>query len=359
MWSEAEIRELLSKEEADLVTRHFNFESDGNFIDEATKKRLGTNIPHLTAPLGALTNQWESIRQKMFDTRKARTHPLKDDKILTDWNGLMIAALAKSAQVFNEPLFTAVAVKAVDFILETLQDKNDRLLHRYRNGDAAIHATLNDYVFLIWGLLELYETTFNINHLKNAIKFQDQLIDHFWDSDHGGFYLTADDGEILITRPKEIYDGAIPSGNSVAMLNLLRLGRITANTQYETYAAAISHVFSNTVSKTPIGYTQLLSAVSYGIGPTLEIVIVGDSDTPDTQAMVKAVRAIYFPNKVIILRHPGEDAPIIEFAEFTRHQRAIDEKPTAYVCMNYLCQQPTTDIEQVRSMLRKIQQNSK
>ncbi|MBE9524986.1 MAG: thioredoxin domain-containing protein [Chloroflexi bacterium] len=358
VWSEAEIRELLSNKEANLVIHHFNFDSDGNFIDEATKKRLGTNIPHLTAPLGAVTPQWESIRQRMFDVREARTHPLKDDKILTDWNGLMIAALAKSAQVFNEPLYTAAAVKAVEFILKTLQDENDRLLHRYRNGEVAINATLNDYVFLIWGLLELYEATFNIRFLKNAINLQDQLFAHFWDSDHGGFYLTADDGEKLITRPKEIYDGAIPSGNSVAMQNLLRLGRITANSQYEISAAAISHVFANTVSRTPIGYTQLLSAVNYSIGPTLEIVIVGDPDTPDTQAMLKAIRGIYSPNKVVILRHPRDDAPIIEFAEFTRHHRAIDEKSTAFVCMNYLCHQPTTDIEQVLSMLRMTQHTS-
>ncbi len=355
VWSEAEIRELLTNEEADFVAHHYNFSPDGNFIDEATRKRTGTNIPHLTQPLGTFAPQWETIRQKLFDERETRIHPFKDDKILTDWNGLMIAALAKSTQVFNEPQFTAAAIKAAEFILNTLQDENGRLLHRYRNGEAAIQATLNDYVFLIWGLLELYEATSIIYYLENAIQLQDQLIAHFWDSDHGGFYMTADDGERLISRPKEIYDGAIPSGNSVAMLNLLRLGRITANAQYETYAAALSDTFANTVSLAPTGYTQLLSGINFSIGPALEIVIVGDPETPDTQAMLAAIRGVYLPNKVVVVRPPGDDAAINKFAEYTRHHQMVDGKATAYVCMNYFCQQPTTDINTMLSMVRDSQ----
>jgi uncharacterized protein YyaL (SSP411 family) len=355
VWSEDEIRELLTIEEADFVAQHFNFTTDGNFIEEATRKRTGTNIPHLTQPLGSIAPQWEIIRQKLFEVRETRIHPFKDDKVLTDWNGLMIAALAKSTQVFDEPQFTAAAIKAAEFILNTLQDKNGRLLHRYRNGEAAIQATLNDYVFLIWGLIELYEATSNIYYLENAIQLQDQLIAHFWDSDHGGFYLTADDSERLISRPKEIYDGAIPSGNSVAMLNLLRLGRITANTQYETYAAAISDTFADTVSQAPTGYTQLLSGVNFSIGPAIEIVIVGDLEASDTQAMLAAIQGVYLPNKVVVVRPPGDDAAIIKFAEYTRHHHIIEGKATAYVCMNYFCQQPTTDINTMLSMLRDSQ----
>ncbi|MBG7609784.1 MAG: thioredoxin domain-containing protein [Anaerolineae bacterium] len=358
-WSETELRGILSTEEFNSVIQNFNFSPDGNFIDEATKIRTGTNIPHLTRPLGIIEPTWQNIRQKMYQSRLARIHPFKDDKILTDWNGLMIASLAKSAQVFNEPLYITAAERAAKFIMNTLKDGNDRLLHRYRSGDAAIHATLNDYVFIIWGLLELYEATFNIRHLENAINLQDQQIAHFWDSEDGGYYLTADDGELLISRPKEIYDGAIPSGNSIAMQNLLRLSRITADPQYENYAASMSHFFAQTILQSPIGYTQFLSAVMFSIGPSLEIVIVGDPDTPDTEAMVRAIRGVYFPNKVVIFRHPKDDAPILKIANFTRYHHAIDGKATAFVCNNYICHQPTTDINIMLSLLRETIQDNK
>jgi len=359
VWAEDEIRVLLTPDEVDFVIQNFNFTPEGNFIDEATKKRMGTNIPHLTQPLGGASPQWEIIRQKLFNAREIRIHPYKDDKILTDWNGLMISALAKSAQAFSDPQYAAAATRAAKFILHTLQDDEGRLLHRYRDNEAGIQATLNDYAFLIWGLLELYEATVDISYLEIAIQLQEQLISHFWDSENGGFYLTADDSEILITRPKEIYDGAIPSGNSVAMLNLLRLGRITAKIEYEDYAEAISQTFSTTVKDMPSGYTQLLSAVNFGIGPAYEIVVVGDPAASDTQAMLVAIREIYLPNKVIILRHPGDDAPITQLAEFTRQYQAIDCKPTAYICINYFCQQPTTDIQTMVSMLRETGKASK
>jgi len=359
VWAEDEIRVLLTPDEVDFVIQNFNFTPEGNFIDEATKKRMGTNIPHLTQPLGGASPQWEFIRQKLFNAREIRIHPYKDDKILTDWNGLMIAALAKSAQAFSDPQYAAAAIRAAKFIFHTLQDDEGRLLHRYRDNEAGIQATLNDYAFLIWGLLELYEATVDISYLEIAIQLQEQLISHFWDSENGGFYLTADDSEILITRPKEIYDGAIPSGNSVAMLNLLRLGRITAKIEYEDYAEAISQTFSTTVKDMPSGYTQLLSAVNFGIGPAYEIVVVGDPAASDTRAMLVAIREIYLPNKVIILRHPGDDAPITQLAEFTRQYQAIDGKPTAYICINYFCQQPTTDIQTMVSMLRETGKASK
>ena len=164
-----------------------------------------------------LERRTAGAREKLFTVRKKRIHPHRDDKVLADWNGLMIAALARAAQVFDEPEYAEAARNSVGFILENMRRDDGRLLHRYRDGQAAIPAHASDYAFLIWGLLELYDATFDANYLQTALELNDDFIKHFWDHSHGGFYFTADDAEPLLTRQKEIYDGAIPSGNSIAM----------------------------------------------------------------------------------------------------------------------------------------------
>ena len=171
-----------------------------------------------------LTGQLNEIRKKLLGSRDKRIHPFKDDKVLTDWNGLMVAALARGAQVFNEPVFAEAARRAISFILNRLRTSEGRLLHRFRDGIASIPATVDDYAFIIWGLLELYEATFEIGHLDTALMLNKHLLDHFWDKKDGGFYFTPDDGEELLVRQKEAHDGAVPSGNSVSMLNLLASG---------------------------------------------------------------------------------------------------------------------------------------
>ncbi|MCJ7624054.1 MAG: thioredoxin domain-containing protein [Anaerolineaceae bacterium] len=349
-WRETEIREILSSRDVDFVRSEFNLTNEGNFMDEISAERTGNNILHLSQPLDDPAARWEPIRQTLFEIREERIHPYKDEKILTDWNGLMIAALAKASQAFDEQKYAAAAQDAAEFILANMQAENGRLLHRYRVGEAGIQATLDDYAFLIWGLIELYETTFDVRYLESAIRFQDQLSTHFWD-DSGGFYMTADDGETLLTRPKKVYDGAIPSGNSIAMLNLLRLSRMTANIEYEKYADVLGKAFAGLVQRAPVGYTQLLSAVGYGIGNSFEIVIVGEPGAADTEAMLTALRQVYLPNKVILLRPPGDDAAIIQLAEFTRSHYSIDGRATAYVCIKTYCKRPTTDVEDMLSLL--------
>ena len=160
-------------------------------------------------------------REKLFAYREKRIHPSKDDKILTDWNGLMIAAFAKAAAALNDPAYNTRAKKAADFILKNLQKPDGRLMHRYRDGEAAMQANLDDYAFFTWGLIELYESTFEIRYLKAAVGLNQYQIAHFWDSANGGFFFTPDDGEKLLTRSKEFYDGAIPSGNSVRFVRLI------------------------------------------------------------------------------------------------------------------------------------------
>ncbi len=367
VWGQDEIRQALNREEADLFIRVFNVEKDGNFRDEATSQETGKNILHLRKPLKELASELKmpeqdiqmrvnKARKKLFAAREKRIHPYKDDKILTDWNGLMVAALAKGARAFDDPRYAEAAKGCVDFILKNMRDRGDRLFHRYREGEAAVMAYIDDYAFLTWGLLELYETTFDVSYIQAALDFNKVLFEHFWDEQGGGFYFTPDDGEDLIVRSKEVYDGAVPSGNSVAMLNLLRLGRMTANSDLEENAARIGRAFSSGVKQSPSGYTQLMVAVDFGIGPSYEVVLAGDSEADDTKAMLKSMRARFVPNKVVLLRPSEQESPdIIRVAPFTEGQTSIDGKATAYVCRDYVCKLPTTDADKMLELLNKQQ----
>ena len=363
LWTQDEIRHNLTVEEADLFIRVFNIEKDGNFDEEATRKKTGRNILHLKESQTEVAsklkmseqvfqNSLNKAREKLFTVREKRIHPHKDDKILTDWNGLMIAALAKGAQVFDEPGYAEAAKYAADFILKNMRRSDGRLLHRYRDKQAAIPAQLDDYVFFVWGLIELYETTFDVKYLRTALDLNRDLIMHFWDDRKGGFYFTPDDGENLLIRQKEIYDGAVPSGNSVAMLNLIRLGRMTANADFEEKAAKIGSAFSSTVTQMPAAYTQLMVALDFALGSSYEIVIVGDPQGKDTVNILKTLRAQFLPNKVVLFRPCGGDSPdISHIAEFTKNLSSIDGKATVYVCTNYTCKMPTTDISKMLDLL--------
>ena len=267
-WTTEEIHKTLSKEDAKFIIKVFNLEEEGNFTDEATGIRNGRNILYLKRPLAEmaadfnateaeLKNRIEAARHRLFISRGQRIRPQMDDKILTDWNGLMIAALAKGGRAFNEPEYIEAAKRAAGFILKKMRDANGRLYHRYRDGEVALSGFLDDYAFFIWGLIELYEATFDVSYLKSALEFNNILLNHFWDKNNGGFYLTSDAAEVVLIRKKEIYDGAAPSGNSAAMLNLLRLGRMTGNQELEQKASQISRYFSKTISQAPHGHTFL------------------------------------------------------------------------------------------------------
>jgi uncharacterized protein len=363
LWTQEEIRQALGNEEAKFVTKVFNIEKDDNFAEQAIRRKSGVNILHLRKTFGEIASDLnlseqglqvhlEVIRQKLFAYREKRVHPMKDDKILTDWNGLMIAALAKGGQAFDKPEYAEAACHAAEFILGNMRKADGRLWHRYRDGQAGVEANLDDYAFLVWGLIELYEAIFDAGYLEIALELTSDMVKHFWDEDGGGLYLVPDDGESLFVRKKEIYDGAIPSGNSVAMLNLLRLGRMTANSDLEEKAAKIGRAFSRSVKQSPSAHTQLMVALDFGIGPCYEVVIAGNAKAEDTKAMVKALRTRFLPTKVVLLNPSEQKSPeIAQFAEFTKNQSSIEGKATAYVCLNYNCKLPTTDINKMLELL--------
>ena len=364
VWTEAEIREVLKKKEADFLIKLFNVEKTGNFLEEATREKTGANIMHLKKSLSEtamdlkmseqdLQDQVASAREKLFAHREKRIHPHKDDKVLTDWNGLMIAALAKGSRAFGEPRYAEAAKKALNFIFDQMRHPNGRLLHRYRDGQAGITANVDDYAFLIWGLIELYEATFDAHFLEDALRMNKEMLEHFWDEKSGGLFFAPDDGEALIVRKKEIYDGAVPSGNAVAMLNLLRLARFTGNTHLEERAMELGRTFSKAVNQFPSGYTQFLVAVDFSIGPSYEVVIVGKSEGDDTREMLEALRTRFIPNKVTIFRPSEiESPPIDRLAEYVKYQVSRDGKATAYVCMNFACKEPTTEVDKMLQLIK-------
>jgi len=235
-----------------------------------------------------------------------------------------------------------------------MRNPDGSLNHRYRDGEVSILGYIDDYAFTIWSLIELYEATFELKYLKTALELNDYLIEHFWDETEGGFYFTDKNGEKLIVRQKEIYDGAIPSGNSVAALNLIRLGRITANLKFENMSRMITTVFSEQVANYPAGYSQLMVAVDFLAGPTYEIIIAGDHKSDDTQKMLVALGTEYVPNKIVLLRPSGKPgSEILEIAAYLKSQTSIDGKATAYVCSNYACRLPTTEVDSMLNLIRE------
>ncbi len=243
----------------------------------------------------------------------------RDEKIIADWNGLMIAALAYGANVLDEPKYAEAATRAADVVI------------------AKRRKFLDDYAFLVWGLLNLYEATFDVRHLQSAIAVNDEATRLFRDAS-GRYYITPADAAPLLVRPREVGDGAIPSGNSVQLMNLVRLSRITANTAYEKQAQELLRAASDEVSLAPSTSTHLLSALDFSLGPSFEIVLSGD----DVTAMRRAVFTPFVPNKVVVHR-PVRSSPITRIAPYTAEQRAIGKKATAYVCTNYACKLPVID----------------
>lgn len=360
VWSIDEVRRVLNDEETRLAEKVFNMTEDGNFNEEATGKKTGYNILHYKKSLADIGKETdipdiedkiESIRQKLFKNREQRVRPYRDDKILTDWNGLMIAALCKAAAVFNNEKYSEIAKNAIDFIIRGMNE-NGRLMHRYRLGEWKIPGNIDDYAFFIWGLIEYYEAAFNADYLEKAFELNEEMIKLFWDDKKGGFFFTASDTEELLIRNKEIYDGAVPSGNSAAVLNLLRLGRIAAKPQYEEMSGRIINAFSNEIASVPYAYAMLLCGLEFSLGTSFEVVIVGNPDSIDTKEMIKSIRRKYIPNKVVILNPEGKEAnKIYSIAKYTKEQGRVNGMATAYVCRDYACRKPTNNTDEILQYL--------
>lgn len=353
VWTPEEIEAVLDKETAAKYCAVYDISSEGNFE--------GKNNPNLL--LGALAkiandnaltkdevlSSLESARQSLFTAREKRIHPHKDDKILTAWNGLMIAALAKGAQVLGKDHYLDAAANAADFVLTHLMRNDGRLLARYREGDAAYPGYLDDYAFFIWGLLELYSASGKPQYLKTALHLQEELERLFLDEEGGGYFLTGSDAEELLFRPKESYDGALPSGNSITALNLLRLARLTGDERWEKKAEQQLLSFRPVLEEHPSGYTAFLQALQFALHPSQELILAGSLETGELPEMRQIFFSEFRPYSSVLY----QEGSLTEIIPWTKDYPIDPSHVTAYLCQNSTCQRPVQQIEEFKSLLKK------
>ncbi|MEE8451021.1 MAG: thioredoxin domain-containing protein [Thermoguttaceae bacterium] len=363
LWTASQVKAVLSDDQFAVVGRVFNVEQDGNWIDRAIGQRQPTNILYRTEQPSEqaaedgdpeqLNKQVETARLALFEARELRVRPLRDDKIMADWNGLMIGALARGGRLLGEDRYTHAAAKAFEFVDTRLRDSQRRLLHRWCRGEAAIPAYLDDHAFLAFGAVELYKATYDPKYLEAATALVAAMDARFYDDSEGGYFFTADDAEELPIRPKKYGDMEVPSGNSIATLVLSELARLTGEPKYEDRAGELERLLSRSLLNMPSRATQFGVALEYRRSPTAEVVIVGDATASETKRMLSLLqRRIGKQNVTILLKDVRAKPDLLaKVAPFTRYHSQIDGKPTAYVCRNRVCRAPTNDPE---AMLRQL-----
>ncbi len=358
VWTPDEIEGVLGKEEGGLFSAVYGVSGEGNF-------EHGQSILHLPRPLATvaaergislaeLRTRLDPARAELLAARNGRVRPHLDDKILTDWNGLMIGALALGGRVLGEPAYVTAAERAAAFIDGELLRSDGRLLKRYRDGEAAIPAYLDDYAFLAFGLLDLYAATFDPLYLERARDLGREMIRLFADENGGGLYFTASDGEALLVRTKEVYDGAVPSGNAIAALVLLRLGALTADPELERQGRAIIEAFSGVIEKSPQAFPQMLVALDFALGPSAEVVLAGDPAGRTLGEMRAALDRRFLP-QVVVAMHPGGEAGarLEAVAPFLAAYDAKGGHPAAYVCRNHACELPVHEAGEMLAQLER------
>ncbi|MBS3749525.1 MAG: thioredoxin domain-containing protein [Candidatus Thermoplasmatota archaeon] len=360
-WTYEELSTHLTSEELKIASLVYSLKKEGNVQLEPGRTTENILYQSMTIKEAAtvldlseknLTKKLSIIRKKLFTIRSQRMHPNKDDQILTDWNGLMIASLAKAARTFHQPQYLTIAEQAIDHIQTHRLTKNNELIHSHRNKHDTITGYATDYAFITWAMIELYQTTFNPTYLQKALQLNSYVLNHFWDKTHGGFFITSDTAGSMLVRQKEIYDGSIPSANAIILQNLIRLAHITANPSLKETADQLSNTFSTQINTHPTAYTHFISAVQYMITSTQEIVIVGEPKNKDTKEILSFLQSHYFPHTSIILKNPKEKNSLLEeLIPWIKTYDQIDQKTTVYICKNKTCQQPTTDLEKIKKEL--------
>ncbi len=358
VWQLAEVRELLGTEDAALAARVFGLKEDGNWPEGrgnilCLERGFASAASEAGLAQGDFDGRYESIRRRMLSHRAGRVRPGLDDKVLCDWNGLMIAALARAGAVLEDETYTAAARRCARFLLERLRDAEGRLLHSYRGGKAAVRAHLDDYAFLIWGLIELHQADFDPAWLEAALELQTEQHAHFWDEEQGGYYLGADDGESLIARLKETHDGALPAGNSVALQNLQRLAHLSGDPLLFQRADSLARALKTLKESSDGDGSQYLCAVDFLAGPSREVVLCGPLEREDTRILLAELRGRYLPRTVILLRPEDADlrARIDALAPFSSGQGMLGDRAAAYVCENFSCLRPATSPRELASQL--------
>ena len=355
LWDPEQIDLVLDKEQARIFNTYYGITNEGNFEEGKTILNITISIKQLEKESlkdrSVIENILKTARSRIFQERGKRTRPHRDEKIITSWNGLMISSLAYGGTVLEENKYTEAAKRSAEFILNTLR-KNGRLMRYYRDGQVVEKAFLDDYAFTVSALLYLYEATFDVKWLIEAKALSNQMIELFADREKGGFFLTGKDGEKLIARTKPGSDGAIPSGNSVAALVLLKLGRLTMEEHFTEQGGKILEAFSQQLQRSPAYSSAMLRALDFRLGPTQEIVIAGKADLQDVENMLKLIRGKFLPNSVVLLHEPDKtNSALYNTVPFIKNQTTIDRKATAHVCEDYVCNKPVNNIEEFEKLI--------
>ena len=344
VWTVEEIERILGREKAERFCYTYDVSERGNFEGKSI-----LNLPKTIEQVAAL-RKWDltelnaelaESRAKLLDVRDRRVRPGKDDKVLTSWNGLMINSMARAASVLDDEKYLTAAVRATEFILNEMLRDDGRLLHTWRHGQAKLDAYLDDYTYLINALVTLYEASFAERWIDEAVRLADIVMERFADKEGGGFFYTAADHEQLIARNKDIQDSSVPSGNSMAATGLLRLGALCGRTDYTEAAESTIASATHMMTRHPSATGQMLIAADRQIGPSREIVIIGDPNEPDTADVIRTIRQGYLPNGVVACRRGDQ------VENESQHLSAIfadkisqSNLPTVYVCENFACQAP-------------------
>jgi uncharacterized protein len=365
VWTQEEIDKPLG-DDAEIFDFHYGVQAHGNAPEgsDPHDEFRGKNIlieRHSIAETAARFKKSEEqiakvlaqSREKLFAIRAKRPRPHLDDKIITAWNGLMISAYARAAQVLYEPRYLETATHAANFLRENLYDSSRKVLYRnYRNGRSDIEGFADDYAFVIQGLLDLYEASFDIGWLKLAIDLQQTQDRLFFDEKNGGYFSTSGKDQSVFLRMKDDNDGAEPAASSVAALNLLRLSQIRDDNEMSKRARKTVDAFATTLSHFPSAMPQMLVAIDYSLSKPRQIVIAGNKDAPQTEALLKEVHRHFLPNTILLLADGNEGQKYLaEKNEAIRAMTAIDAKPAAYVCENFTCKAPVTDPEELAKLL--------
>lgn len=361
VWSLEEILQCLGEEQGKVFADFYGVTEKGNFEQNANILNM---IQHDLAeyPSGRnmtvedLTQLLRAGRETLFKQREKRIHPFKDDKILTAWNALMIVALAKAARVMNQPEYAHRAKRCLDFIYAKLFRQDGRLMARYRDGSTDYPAYLDDYAYLLWALIEMYEATFAAEYLIKAQHLTQEMLRLFADEKQGGFFFSGTDNEMLITRPKELYDSCIPSGNSVALLAIVRLGRYTDDHELLKTAEKMLQAFAGEVDKFPRFYPGFLLALEQYQAPLSQIIIVGQKNDDVVQAMIAAVGRCYLPTTVMIINDPSDSRTVETVLPRISEYKSVNGRPAAYICENYTCQAPYSNVADFIKAIEKIQE---
>ena len=351
VWEPNDVEDIIGEENAEIFCEYYDITPQGNFEAE--------NILHVQVPPDAFARKLQmeledletllaDAKQKLFEAREKRIKPGLDDKILTSWNGIMIRGMAMGYQLTGKPEYLEACKKSAEFVLTTLSQDNGLLLRTYRAGKSHLNAYLEDYAYFISGLIALYEASFEPRWLTEAERLAHIMIDQFGDDAGDGFFFTGKAHEVLIVQSKSAYDGATPSGASMAIHSLLRLAKHLDNPEFQDKAVETLKLYFHQMERMPSGSGQLLCELAFLLSTPKEIAIVGKKGDAETDAMLAALHGTYQPNKIVALSESAEGQTLPLLAGKTQ----IDDTATAYVCENYTCQAPTTDIEAFVELLR-------